>query len=80
MSTMLQKHPGASLDGTSVERSLLLTWTVGGLGAIPASSGPASQTGAGERREGPLTRLQPSTPPRATGPASTPQTLLPGER
>ena len=67
-------HPG-------VERSSLLTWGtfVGGLGAIPASSRPASQTGAGERREDPLTQLQTPTPPRPTRPASAPQILLPRE-
>lgn len=35
-----------------------------------------SQTGAGERGQGPLTRLQPPTPPRRAGPASAPQPLL----
>lgn len=40
-------------------------------------AGAGSQTGAGKRGQGPLTRLQPPTPPRRAGPASVPQPLLP---
>lgn len=42
-------------------------------------AGVGFQTGAGERGQGPLTRLQPPTPHRRAAPASAPQPVLCGE-